>query len=190
MFDLSLYNDEFFEWHLKHAREYSIKTMDWFLDSFDVRSVVDFGCGIGSYLECAHGRGLEVKGYEISESAKKYTPESIQPFIEYRDCTQPFYVKGYDCVISFETAEHIEPKGTRQFIDNILKATQGYLLFTAAPPGQQGTGHINMKSRGWWVDQFERDLSYMQKTTEVISAHWAKLGAPKYICDNLIVCTR
>jgi cyclopropane fatty-acyl-phospholipid synthase-like methyltransferase len=189
MFDLSLYNDEFFEWHVKYAREYSIKTMDWFLDNFNVRSVVDFGAGIGSYLECAHDRGLEVKGYEISETAKKYTPAIIQPFIEYRDCTKPIYTKGYDCVISFETAEHINPEGTQQFIDNLQKATEGYFLFTAAPPGQQGTGHINMHSRAWWIDRFT-DLSYMQKTTEVISANWARLGAPKYICDNLIVCTR
>ena len=52
-FDLSLYNDEFFQWHYKYARIYSIQTMNWFLDKFTVNSVVDFGCGIGSYLECA-----------------------------------------------------------------------------------------------------------------------------------------
>ena len=70
MFDLSLYNDEFFQWHYKYARIYSIQTMDWFLDNFQANSVADFGCGIGSYLECAHYR-LEVKGFEISESSKE-----------------------------------------------------------------------------------------------------------------------
>ena len=69
-FDLSLYNDEFFQWHYKYARIYSIQTMNWFLDKFTVSSVVDFGCGIGSYLECAHDRGLEVKGFEIQKQQR------------------------------------------------------------------------------------------------------------------------
>jgi hypothetical protein len=42
MFDLNLYNDEFFLWHLTYAREYSIKTMDWYIDTFKPNSVVDF----------------------------------------------------------------------------------------------------------------------------------------------------
>jgi len=187
MFNLSLYDDEFFQWHYKYARIYSIHTMDWFLDNFKLNSVVDFGCGIGSYLECAHDRGLEVKGFEISEAAKKHTPERIQKFITYQDCTEPIQTKKYDCVISFETAEHIEPSGTKQFVENIVSAVGGYLLFTAAPPGQQGTGHINMKAKEYWLDQFN-ELTYLQGTTDIIARSWAKLGAPKYICDNLIVC--
>ena len=188
MFDLSLYNDEFFEWHLKYARDYSILTMDWFLDNFKVNSVVDFGCGIGSYLECAHQRRLEVKGFEISEAAHKYTPWAIQQYIEYRDCTEPIETKKYDCVLSFETAEHIEPEGTRQFVNNLINAVGGYLLFTAAPPGQQGTGHINMHAKEYWIRQFDDELTYLQGTTDIVARNWATLGAPKYICDNLIVC--
>ena len=53
IFDIDLYNDEFFEWHLKYAREYSMVTMDWLLEFVPFKSVVDFGCGIGSYLESA-----------------------------------------------------------------------------------------------------------------------------------------
>ena len=166
-FDLSLYNDEFFQWHYKYARIYSIQTMNWFLDKFTVSSVVDFGCGIGSYLECAHDRGFEVKGFEISEAAKKYTPERIQKFITYQDCTEPIVIKKYDCVISFETAEHIDPSGTEQFVENIVNATGGYLLFTAAPPGQQGTGHINMKAKEYWLDQFS-ELAYLPMVTKGI----------------------
>ena len=67
-FDISLYNDDFFEWHFKYAREYSIVTMDWLLEVFPFKSVVDFGCGIGSYLESAVAKNItKIKGYDIME---------------------------------------------------------------------------------------------------------------------------
>lgn len=189
-FDISLYNDEFFEWHVKYAREYSIKTMDWYIDTFVTKSVVDFGCGIGSYLQSAFFHKLEIKGYEISNVARKYTEPYIRDFIEYRDCTEPIQTKKYDTVLSFETAEHIRPEGTEQFVNNILNAVGKHLLFTAAPPGQQGTGHINLRPREFWIEQFTKRLKYDQGLTKDISDNWRILGAPNYICDNLIVCTR
>jgi hypothetical protein len=190
VFDLSLYNDEFFEWHLKHAREYSIKTMDWYIDKYKPMSVIDFGCGIGSYLESAYNHDLYIRGFEISEAARKYTPEHIQKSIFYFDCTQPLFCTGFDTVLSFETAEHIDPDGTQQFVNNIMLCVGMHLLFTAAPPGQQGTGHINLQPRQFWIDKFSEMLKYDNELTKDISENWRELGAPNYICDNLIVCTR
>ena len=187
-FDISLYNEEFFEWHLRYAREYSIKTMDWYIDTYKPKSVADFGCGIGSYLESAFNKGLRIQGYEISSTARKYTPETIQPFIKYVDCTTPLSTAVYDCVISFETAEHISPRGTWQFVDNIMKACGGILLFTAAPPGQQGTGHINLRSKEYWLKKFS-SLKYEPDLTDSVRLNWKQLGAPEYICNNLITFT-
>lgn len=196
MFDISLYNDEFFEWHLKHAREYSIKTMDWYIEKYHPKSVVDWGCGIGSYLESAHNHGLKILGIEISEAAKKYTPKSITDRIYYDDCTLPIVCpRDFDAVLSFETAEHIDPSGTVTFIYNITDCVGKHLLFTAAPPGQQGTGHINLHPREFWIaqltkKQLTRPLKYDEALTKDISDNWRILGAPDYICNNLIVCTR
>ena len=191
-FDISLYNDEFFEWHLKHAREYSMVTMDWLLDFIKFESVVDFGCGIGSYLESAFAKNVSrIKGYDIGgEYAKKYTPKHIQPFIEYLDCTKPMITEKYDCVISFETAEHIEPSGTNQFCDNLVNALgkDGYLFFTGAPEGQDGCGHINCQSKAFWILKFwERNLQMDAVMTSIVALEWKRLGAPNYICDNLLV---
>lgn len=192
VFDISLYNDEFFEWHLKHAREYSIKTMDWYIEKYQPESVVDFGCGIGSYLESAYFHKLVFKGFEISKDAWKYTLPFVSEYIFYWDCTQSvsWTHRFYDCVLSFETAEHIEPDGTDQFVKNLISFTGKHLLFTAAPPGQQGTGHINLHPREFWIEQFTKELTYDEALTKDISDNWRILGAPDYICNNLIVCTR
>lgn len=184
-FDISLYNDEFFEWHVKYAHEYQVKTFAWFIEKYQPKSVIDFGCGIGSYLQSAYNKGIKVKGFEISESAEKYTHGSIQPFIYYMDCTKPIYTGTYDCALSFETAEHIDPAGTDQFIDNIKRAAGKYILFTAAPPGQEGCGHINMHPREWWVEKF--NLPVNETMTKEISEAWAEIGCPAYISSNLIV---
>lgn len=154
-FDLSLYNEDFFLWHHKYVRESSIRAMNWYIKEYGPKSVIDFGCGIGSYLEPAFDKGLKIQGYDISDKARKYTPDRIAPFIEYRDCTKRITTGKFDCVISFETAEHIEPSGTDQFVDNILQAVGERLLFTAAPPGQLGTGHINLQPKEFWMDKFK-----------------------------------
>lgn len=191
-FDLSLYNDDFFLWHNKNAHEYSVKTMDWFCDHFEPRSVIDYGCGIGSYLLSAHNKGIkDLKGFDIGgEFARKYTPKEIQKFIEYRDCTEEIKTGKYECVISFETAEHIEPAGTDIFVSNLVNSLKdfGLLLFTGAPPGQDGTGHINCQPKEYWIGKFEAyGLDRSNSLEKNIKEAWAELGAPKYILDNLLV---
>lgn len=191
-FDQSLYNDDFFAWHDKYARQYSLKTMDWYVDTYRPQSVCDFGCGIGSYIESAYLKGIEkCKGYDIGgDYARKYTPEYIQRFIEYRDCTDPIYEDQYDCVISFETAEHIDPAGSGRFVQNIVSACKQnrLILFTAAPPGQEGCGHINCQPKDFWISLF-RGLGAVphDSHTRYVAKAWGGLGCPGYIKNNLII---
>lgn len=196
MFDIDLYNDEFFLWHETYAREYSIKTMDWYIDAFKPNSVVDFGCGIGSYLEACYNKGIkDIAGYDIGgEYAKKYTPTFLHDYITYTDCTQIITTsQKYECVISFETIEHIEPSGTNVFIENLVNATDlknGRILFTGAPPEQDGCGHINCKPKYEWIGLFAQyGFIVDTETTDIVKQNWADLnvGCPNYIIDNLII---
>lgn len=188
MFDISLYNDDFFEWHVIHARDYSISNMDWYIDTYNPKSVIDFGCGIGSYLESAYNKNLKIKGYEISKEAIKYTPLEIREFIKYRDCTKPIKTDLFDCVICTETAEHIEPKGTDQFLKNLFNACGDTLIFTAAPPDQGGLGHINCQPKEYWMEKIsELGLIYNEGITEFVKENWKRLGCPFYIENNLLI---
>lgn len=195
-FILELYNDDFFAWHLKYARDYSIKTMDWYIQEYKPTSVIDFGCGIGSYLESAYNNGIKnIRGYDIGwQEAKKYCPQELHKYISEKDCTQPINEKTYDCVITFETIEHIEPSGTDTFIENLVNATapKGKILFTGAPPEQDGCGHINCRTKEEWESLFVKHKFYVDKdTTAYVRENWQGLNAncPKYILDNLMVLT-
>lgn len=189
-FDLSLYNDEFFEWHVKHVHESSVRCMEWYCDNYEPKSVLDLGCGIGSYLLGALNKGSLVCGIEISPEAKKYTDKKVAGKINYHDATYDdirFHLK-FDCVICLETAEHIEPDKSRQLILNICDNSGKRILFSAAPPGQDGTGHINCQPKEYWIDLFAKyGRTPLESTTEHIAANWKKLGAPDYIVKNLIV---
>lgn len=194
-FDLNLYNHEFFEWHLKHARNYSVETMNWYIERFQPNSVVDFGCGIGSYLESCYFNGVEkFKGFDIGgEYAKRFTPDFLHKHIEYIDCTTPIECGTFECVISFETIEHIEPSGTDMFIQNMVNATDkalGRILFTGAPPEQDGCGHINCHDKQYWIDKFaEHKFFVNEDMNEKVRLGWKQLdvGCPDYILDNLLI---
>lgn len=189
MFDISLYNDEFFDWHHKHTIEYQIKTFLWYIDKYKPNSVIDFGCGIGTYLLVAWLADIKIKGFDISESAKKFTQVPVQPFIDYTDCTKRIELPDtYDCVLSFETAEHIDPVGTDQFIDNIVRAASKHILFTAAPPGQLGCGHINLQPKEYWIEKFS--LPVNEPMTNEVAESWRRIGCPEYISDNLIIFSK
>jgi len=190
MFDISLYNDEFFEWHHRYTRQYQINTMQWFLDRFNIRSVIDFGCGIGTYLETALKNGItDIKGFDIGgEYAKKYTSPEVQQFIKCADCTEPINTAKYDAVLSFETAEHIHPFGSGTFVRNITRSCGKMILFTAAPPGQDGCGHINLQPKQYWIDLFESfGVKYDPYLSKEIAQGWKEVGCPDYISGNLII---
>jgi cyclopropane fatty-acyl-phospholipid synthase-like methyltransferase len=194
MFDISLYNDDFFKWHLVHAREYSMDSMDWYIKTYKPKSVIDFGCGIGSYLESAFLHKLKIRGYDIGgEYAKRFTPKFLHEHIIYQDCTLPISEEKYDCVISIETIEHIEPSGTDVFLQNIVNAVNenGKILFTAAPPEQDGCGHINCYPKEYWLEKF-KNLGFFEneKMCNEVKEKWVKFNNPNYIINNLIILER
>jgi hypothetical protein len=66
--------------------------------------------------------------------------------------------------------------------------TGGRILFTAAPPGQDGCGHINMHPKEFWEEQFMLLGHQIDKEmTELVKTNWEKIGCPKYISENLII---
>ena len=191
-FDISHYDDRYFKWHKDHTSGYAIKNMDWYVTQFKPQSVIDYGCGIGAYLESALNHGItNIKGFDIGgDYVKRYTEESVQPYIEYLDCTLPLITEEYDCTISLETGEHIEPITTDQFVLNIVNSTKktGTILFSAAQPGQGGSGHINCQTREFWMEKFKvHSFMYDENLTKLITKEWETQGAPDYIINNLIV---
>ncbi len=118
------------------------------------KSVVDFGCGDGSWLSVfrEHGitRILGIDGPWIQ-------PEELQiPAREFQeaDLQSPFRVdKRFDLVVSLEVAEHLPEKSADTFVESLVSAGK-VILFSAAVPNQGGLHHVNEQWPTYWQEKF------------------------------------
>ena len=119
------------------------------------RSVVDFGCGRGTWLDVwkAHG-ALEVVGVDgeyvdLAEIAIDESEFRVRDLATTVDLGQHF-----DLVESLEVAEHLPDSRAGTFVADLCRHGD-VVLFGAAPPGQGGEHHINEQPYGYWRALFD-----------------------------------
>jgi len=122
-------------------------------EKYQFESVLDLGCAAGYYLEgMLEGGVKKVLGLEYSyDSVKEFVSDSMKDFVQYGNAMEEINIGQFDCCMSIEVAEHLLPEKTDVFLNNITNAAKNMIIFTAAPPGQKGTGHINEQPREWWI---------------------------------------
>jgi SAM-dependent methyltransferase len=118
-------------------------------------SVVDVGCGMGGWLRAFGENGARelngIDGDHVDRSKLLFDPSRFSPV----DLSQPFRIDGrYDLAICLEVAEHI-PHEYSQSLADALCAAAPVILFSAALPGQRGTGHINERWPEYWRERFQ-----------------------------------
>jgi len=148
------YSGRFFR-KMQRSKPWQVAVGKMIVSMYNIESAVDFGCGLGFYLEGILEAGVSnVSGFEyMYDNAKQYIAPSMIDSIEYGDVMEPINCGQFDCVISTEVAEHILPEKTDIFVENITNASSKFLMFTAAPPGQGGSGHINERPQEFWIDK-------------------------------------
>jgi hypothetical protein len=188
----SIYDEKYYKRHLEQYREWEIELGKGVAELFNIKECVDLGCGVGSYMEGMLQGGVnEIVGYEYSYDASiKFTPDEMKPFIQKGDATRPIkFGKKYDLSWSVEVAEHIPTECSDQFVNNLCNASGKYILLTAAPEGQRGTGHINCQPQKFWIEKFEkRGFKHVSRTIMWDLWNMCKRikGVPSYIRKNLM----
>jgi SAM-dependent methyltransferase len=117
------------------------------------RSVVDIGCGVGTWLAaCAELGVTDYFGVDGHHAA-----ELLQiPHEQFRagDLREPLtFDRSYDLAICLEVAEHLPKHVAAPFVQQLTTAAP-CVLFSAAIPGQGGTGHINEQWMSYWAALF------------------------------------
>lgn len=117
-------------------------------------SVVDIGCGRGSWLREFSALGAKVVGLDgdfLKPSMLRFPPECFRP----TDLGSKFEIPAghYDLAICLEVAEHLPPANSRHLVGQLTRAAP-QVLFSAAPPGQAGEGHINCQPLSYWRQIF------------------------------------
>lgn len=188
-----MYPESYYKMHFDECRSWEFQCAKHFSEKYKVNSVLDIGCGVGSYMEGHLDAGVDtVKGLEYNyKTSIPHTPDTVKDFIEYCDATDPMDFAKYDCVWSVEVAEHIMPNRTEQFIHNLVNHTNKYILLTAAPPGQAGVGHINLRPKEFWLDSIKsHGFKYLRNDTERLQVNWKFLGAKWWVVRNVMLFER
>src|SRR5215469_304150 len=120
-------------------------------------SVCDVGCGIGTWLSVFQEHGvrsiLGIDGAHVALEMLQIPPDDFRT----SDLALPLELdRRFDLAISLEVAEHLPEASAAGFVKS-LTAIAPVVLFSAAVPGQGGTGHINEQWQDYWADLFARE---------------------------------
>jgi SAM-dependent methyltransferase len=145
-------------------------------------SVVDVGCGVGTWLDVACQLGVtEVLGIDgvWVDRAQLHIPD--EHFIV-DDLSAPTALdRTFDLALSMEVAEHLPAASAASFV-SYLTGLSDYVLFSAAVPGQGGTNHVNEQWPDYWASLFA-DNGYVQ--LDPIRPHiWRNLQVEVCYCQN------
>jgi len=118
-------------------------------------SVIDIGCGDGSWLALFRKHGvakvLGVDGKYVDRDLLQIPMECFQAV----DLTKPFgFGTTFDLAISLEVAEHLPAGCAAVFVECLTKLAP-VVLFSAAIPFQGGEHHVNEQWPDRWVELFE-----------------------------------
>lgn len=120
------------------------------------KSVLDVGCGNGSWLKAFTAYGVEdilgLDGFYVPQESLLIPKDKFQGV----DLSQPIRLeKKYDLVVSLEVAEHLPEAAADTFIETLITHADT-ILFSAAIPMQGGLNHINEQYLSYWLKKFEQ----------------------------------
>ncbi|MCJ7444962.1 MAG: class I SAM-dependent methyltransferase [Methanotrichaceae archaeon] len=125
------------------------------LDLVSPKSVIDIGCGVGTWLSVFQKYGIEdIIGVDGSWVKREMLLIPENNFISH-DLEKPFrFDKRFDLVMALEVAEHIHPEYAETFVDTLI-GLGPIVLFSAAIPFQIGKHHFNEQWPDYWAKLFE-----------------------------------
>jgi len=151
-------------------------------------SLLDVGCAEGGLVLWASGQGIEAMGIDLA------TPSDLS--LVRADLQNPVdQQRMFDWVLCWEVAEHLPESAADTLCQTLARhvAPAGRLLFTAAPPGQRGPGHINLQPVEYWLEKLYAagGLVCAEKPSIALRREWLKV-APKcpWYGKNAIVAWR
>lgn len=143
VFDESAYNE-------RAAKE----VMPFLIRKFSPDSILDVGCGIGTWLKVAADLGVkDICGVDGAFIRKEQLKIRDADFVEW-DLREPLKLnRKFDLVVSLEVGEHL-PEAAAETLVSSLCSHGDIILFSAAIPGQGGQNHINEQWPDYWAKLF------------------------------------
>lgn len=151
---MSIYDSAFFEYINKGSTNSAAAIIPLVKSYFNVRSVIDFGCGQGAWLrEWRRSGAQEVLGLD-GDYVDKDALLIDRSELLVSNLANPVDIgKKFDLVESLEVAEHLPESAADAFIESLVRHGD-IVLFSAAAVGQGGHDHSNEQPYEYWRDKF------------------------------------
>ena len=123
------------------------------VERYAPRSVLDVGCGLGTWLEPFADRGCEILGLE-----GEHVPDELlrvpRSSVRVVDLSGRVASPGrFDLALCLEVAEHLPAEAAPGLVD-LLTSSSDVVVFSAAVPGQGGSHHVNEQWPQYWQELF------------------------------------
>ena len=172
----------------KYKDDYKLlaKSLD---KSLTFKSAIDVGCAQGLLLEPLLKRGYDITGVEVSESVADYMSQDLLKRVRFGDFSE---ASGqFDLVCCVEVAEHIRPSRSEELVSKLCNLSNKFIFFTAAPPGQDGHGHINCRPHREWKNLFENEnYKINDKLTKKLKKDLSNLEEAVWLKKNSMIFER
>ena len=154
------------------------------LEKYKISSVVDVGCGTGTWLSVFGKYGVEhigIDGDYVDRNLLHINEDNFKCF----DLNNKFSLnKKYDLAICLEVAEHLEAKSAILFIE-CLCSLSDFIIFSAAIPSQGGQNHLNEQYPEYWLSIFESMEYYL--VDDIKSDIWGNSNIEWWYQQNMMI---
>lgn len=137
---------------------YYPEVWDKLIKDFEIKSVIDVGCGEGHAAKYFHDKGCTVFAIDGS---KKVLENAVIDNIIINDYTKgklESWIKDVDLVWCCEFVEHVEEEFLANILDTFTRA--GVVVMTHALPGQGGHHHVNEQEDEYWIRKM-REIGFV-----------------------------
>lgn len=151
---MTSYDETFFNYVNAGSLRSARKLLPELLSELKVTNVLDVGCGQGAWLSVWKEFGInDFSGLDGDYVDRSRLLFPLQDFIAH-DLSLTFDLgRRYDLVQSLEVAEHLPSASAAGFVASLVSHGD-LVLFSAAPKGQGGDGHINEQNYEYWRTLF------------------------------------
>ena len=152
-----IYSSDFYQKQSPGSKRSAQKIVPLVLQKIRPQSVIDIGCGIGTWLSVFRDHGVEdylgidgpyVDPKQLLIEAGHFIPADLEGMI-------PVDQK-FDLLISLEVVEHIQSTRAAALVKEFTRLSD-VILFSAAIPYQGGYDHVNEQWPQYWVELFANE---------------------------------